>query len=305
MARERYQQQVQLLVETLPLIMDEGESFALKGGTAINLFHRDLPRLSVDIDLVYRPIQPRAETIANIDAALGRIESRAQRLGARLVRTRGRRGDTRARIRRDAAEVKIDISPVMRGTVHDPEIRLAMPSVVEAYGFVEMRVVAFEDLFGGKLVAALDRQHPRDLFDVAGLYAHEGLTEDLWRTFLAYLAASSRPSHEVLDPNLEDLMPAFGSEFAGMTVQGTTLEALETTRERLISDVRAHLDEATRTFLLSVHDGEPDFGAIGLERVSALPAIRWKVENLRTLREDDEKKHAVLRERLEALFDRL
>ena len=304
MADDRYRQRVQLLVEALPLIMEEGESFALKGGTAINLFHRDLPRLSVDIDLVYRPIEPRAVTISNIDAALERIEARTRRIGARMVKSRGGSGDTRARLERGAAKVKIDVSPVMRGTVHDPELRLAMPSVMEAYGFVEMRVVAFEDLFGGKLVAALDRQHPRDLFDVAGLYAHEGLTTALWRTFLAYLASSNRPPHEVLDPNLEDLVPAFGFEFAGMTVEATTVEALEATREHLIRDVRAHLDEATRTFLLTLHEGEPDFGAIGLERAATLPAIRWKVENLRKLRANDEKKHAALRERLEALFDR-
>jgi len=59
MVRERYRRQVQLLVQTRPSIMEEGASFALKGGTVINLFHRDLPRFSVDIDLVYLPIEPR------------------------------------------------------------------------------------------------------------------------------------------------------------------------------------------------------------------------------------------------------
>ena len=269
MARDLYRRQVQLLVDVLPLVMEEGASFALKGGTAINLFHRDLPRLSVDIDLVYLPIEPRDETIANIDFALTRIGARTNRLDARMVKRGGGSVDTRARIERGDAAVKIDVSPVMRGTVHIPEVRRTMPSVEDEFGFVEMRVVAFEDLFGGKLVAALDRQHPRDLFDVAGLYAHEGLTAELWRT-----------------------------------IEPTTIEALEATRERMIHDVRARLDDATRTFLLTLHDGDPDFGAIGLAGASTLPAIRWKVENLRKLRAHDVDRHAALRDRIAALFER-
>ena len=56
MARERYADQVQLLVRLLPIVADERD-FALKGGTAINLFYRDLPRLSVDTDLTYVPVK--------------------------------------------------------------------------------------------------------------------------------------------------------------------------------------------------------------------------------------------------------
>ena len=53
---EHYRNQAQLLVDVLPYVAQQ-EVFALKGGTAINLFHRDLPRLSVDIDLTYLPVQ--------------------------------------------------------------------------------------------------------------------------------------------------------------------------------------------------------------------------------------------------------
>jgi len=51
---ERYRKQVALLIQTIPAVPDE-KDFALKGGTAINLFVRDMPRLSVDIDLTYLP----------------------------------------------------------------------------------------------------------------------------------------------------------------------------------------------------------------------------------------------------------
>lgn len=66
MAREQYMRQVELLVRTLPYIARH-EAFALKGGTAINLFYREMPRLSVDIDLTYVPIEDRETTLKGID----------------------------------------------------------------------------------------------------------------------------------------------------------------------------------------------------------------------------------------------
>src|ERR1700692_1381768 len=70
-----YREQVALLIRVLPLVTEEA-CFALKGGTAINLFVRDMPRLSVDIDLTYLPVAPRAQSLADIDAAMKRIARR-------------------------------------------------------------------------------------------------------------------------------------------------------------------------------------------------------------------------------------
>lgn len=69
---EIYRKQVELLIRCLPEVQKQN-CFALKGGTAINLFIRDMPRLSVDIDLVYIPIEPRAETLTNIEDALNKM----------------------------------------------------------------------------------------------------------------------------------------------------------------------------------------------------------------------------------------
>jgi len=199
MAREQYMRQVELLVRTLPFIARQ-DAFALKGGTAINLFYRDMPRLSVDIDLVYLPIEDRETTLKGIDATLERIREDLQR-NLRSVSVQriagGGNNDTRVLVRQGATEIKIETSPVARGTVHAPELRRVSQPVEDAFGFAEMRVVAFEDLFGGKLHAAVDRQHPRDLFDVKLLYENEGLTDALFRTFLIYVASSGRPPHEL------------------------------------------------------------------------------------------------------------
>ena len=206
MAREAYEAQVALLVRILPHVASENV-FALKGGTAVNLFYRDLPRLSVDIDLTYLPIKERAESLDEINASMDRIAASIEAgiRGAKSRRIQGGGGATRLLARLGNAEIKIETSPVTRGVVHDPEIRTVSTAVEDAYGYAEMQIVSFEDLFAGKLHAALDRQHPRDLYDVTLLYENEGLTPDLFQTFLIYVASSPRPAHELLDPNLIDL----------------------------------------------------------------------------------------------------
>lgn len=304
MARERYEQQVQLLVQIIPTIAQE-DCFALKGGTAINLFYRDMPRLSVDIDLVYLPIKDRAESLAEIDAALERIRARIEatvpRAGAQRI-AGGGGGETRVLARRGAAEVKIETSPVARGVVHAPARRSVTAAVEDRFGFAEMLAVSFDDLFGGKLHAALDRQHPRDLFDVKLLYENEGLTDALFRTFLVYVASSGRPPHELLKPTLVPLDAPFAAEFEGMTNVAIPLAELIEARTRLIADIKARLGGPVRRFLLSLHDAEPDFALIGLPQAADLPAVRWKLRNLEILKRDNPPKHAELRASIEGLW---
>lgn len=302
MARERYAAQVALLVRALPIVAEEPH-FALKGGTAINLFYRDLPRLSVDIDLTYVPLYERPTALANIDGALDRMAARARRVLPGVDAQRisgGDDGDTRLMLRLAGAEVKVEVSPVLRGTVAPPCTMRVTDAVEEAFGFAETSVLAFEDLYAGKLCAALDRQHPRDLYDVHLLYEHEGITEDLFRAFLVYAACSGRPLHELIDPNRVAIDRAFAQEFDGMTVEHVPLETLLGARERLIDDIRGRTTGAAAEFLLSIHDAEPDFGLIDLPEAAELPAIRWKLLNLKKLIEQNPRKHADQRAKLMA-----
>jgi predicted nucleotidyltransferase component of viral defense system len=300
--RKLYTAQVELLVRALPLIAGE-RAFALKGGTAINLFYRDMPRLSVDIDLTFLPLEPRAQALTAIDRAFDRLVAAAPKLlpdvSARRI-SGGGGGDTRLQLQSRTTQIKIEVSPVTRGTVGPPRLMRVTDPVEDQFGFAETQIVSFEDLYAGKLVAALDRQHPRDLFDVSLLYEHEGLTDPLFRTFLAYVASSSRPLHEIIDPNLHEIDRAFAQEFDGMTVEHVPLEHLLETRARLVADIRDRLAGGPAGFLLSLHDGAPDFGLIGLPEAEALPAIQWKLQNLRRLKEDDSAKHADQRGLLEA-----
>lgn len=304
MAREDYEAQVALLVRLLPYVAEE-DVFALKGGTAINLFYRDLPRLSVDIDLTYLPVKERDESLAEINEAMDRIATAIDR-GIRDAHARrnkgGGGGATRVLARLNGAEIKIETSPVTRGVVHDPENRSVSEAVEDEFGYAEIQVVSFEDLFGGKLHAAVDRQHPRDLYDIKLLYEHEGLTDDLFRTFLIYIASSPRPAHELLNPNFIDIDQPYAQEFEGMTKLPVSLGELVEIRAQLIADIRSRIDDDTKRFLLTLHDGNPDFAAIDRPQAADLPAVRWKLINLHKLIRQNAEKHMTQRKELEALF---
>jgi predicted nucleotidyltransferase component of viral defense system len=297
MASEMFEAQVALLVRVLPHVASE-TCFALKGGTAINLFVRDLPRLSVDIDLVYLPIGDRETSLIGIRSALGRIAQKIRKAIPDSVVTEGANaGGTLMLVRQRNAQIKIEVTPVLRGTVHPVELRTVRPAVEEHFGFAEIQVVSFADLYAGKLVAALDRQHPRDLFDVQHLLANEGIDKTLYQTFLVYILSHNRPAHELLRPRLKDLEQSFDREFVGMTVSETSLEKLLTAREQLVDEIRSGLDASSKLFLKSFHRLSPDWDLIGFPAIRNLPALKWKLMNLECLQiEHPEKYQAMLLE---------
>jgi predicted nucleotidyltransferase component of viral defense system len=276
-----YFRQVELLVRVLPHVAKQG-CFALKGGTAINLFVRDLPRLSVDIDLAYLPLDARDQALPAIQTALEKIAQDIQSLGG--VRTQltkpGETESLRLTVQRDGSQVVIELSPVLRGTVWPAETRSVVPAVEELFGYAEIPVVSFNDLFAGKICAALDRQHPRDLFDVRLLLANEGISRDLLRTFLIYLISHGRTMAELLAPKRRDIAPVFEAEFRTMALDPVSLEELLQTREELIAGINRALTEDDRKFLLSVKGKTPNWALIGLPKAAELPAVRWKLQNL-------------------------
>jgi len=297
----RYRAQVRLLVRLLPLVATEGD-FALKGGTAINLFWRDLPRLSVDIDLTYLPIADRATSLDAIDAAMRRLaETIRSALPASAVDVQGGADGLARRllVRSDGAQVKIEVTPVLRGVVFAPAPRTVTARVEAEFGFAEATLVSFPDLYAGKAVAALDRQHPRDLFDIRDLLATEGLTRPLIDAFLIYLISHGRPIAELLAPNRRDLAQEYDRSFAGMTAPPVALADLKQAREDLVSGLHQALTDADRRFLLSVKLGAPDWALIGLPQAAELPAVQWKLQNLAALAED---RRAVLADRLRAVL---
>ena len=279
----RYAERVKLLVEILPTLAEE-KRFALKGGTAINLFEHDLPRLSVDIDLTWLPVGYFASDVRDISAALEAIGERVRTGPLRLqVQTSGTEatGVHRLIASRNRARVQIETTPVMRGTVHPVRTMRVRPGVEQNFGFAEMQVLDFADLYAGKLSAALSRQHPRDLFDLQPLLDGGRLDERLWRTFLVYLTCSSKPAAEMLSPQApRDFDQIFTAHFAGMTAEPVTAEALLDVRARLLQRIAELLDVPSRAFLESIEREAPDFSLIELPHAADLPGVRRKLTNL-------------------------
>jgi len=253
-----YYKQVSLLIRMLPVVATE-PSFALKGGTAINLFVRDFPRLSVDIDLAYLPLEPRNEALANVKAALERITDLINtQPDTRAVLQDQKVDELRIVVTSPNATVKIEVSPVARGTLHKPDSLSVQESVEEEFGYAEIPVVSLPDLYGGKLCAAMDRQHPRDMFDVRMLLAEEGISRDIFIGFITYALSHPRPINEVMAPNWQPLEENFQAEFDGMTFEPVELKDLISTRLAMVDALQSHFTERDRSFLLSFKQGYPD-----------------------------------------------
>ena len=280
----RYHEQVRLLVALLPFLNDE-PCFALKGGTAINLFVQPFPRLSVDIDLAYLPLEPRDEALHRCRQALQRL---AQAIGTQLPGVKAelqdnRRDELRILVRRGRSQVKVEVSPVLRGTVHPPQQLDVVEAVEDEYGFASVQVVSLPDLYGGKLCAALDRQHPRDLFDVKLLLDQGGLDRSVFEGFLVYLLGHPRPMNEVINPRMKPLEAIYRKEFVGMAITDIPLPQLEEVQSRLLERLAQLFTDDDARFLLSFKQGEPDWSLFPVQGVDQLPAVMWKLANIRKM----------------------
>ena len=293
----QYFNQTRLLVRALPYIYAH-DCFALKGGTALNLFVRDLPRLSVDIDLTYLPSVNYEQAVEDIEKNLSVL---AEEIKAGIVGCLVKKSSkTRLMVSLDEIAVKIELSPVLRETVNGIDIRNASPNTEETFGDVQARVLSFEDIYAGKICAALDRQHPRDLYDIKQLFDNEGLTEDLVETFLVYLISSGRPIAELLDPQPKNISGTYEDEFASMTRDEVTVDALVEARGQLVREIRANITKRHKDFLLSFKAREPDWSLLHVDNAANLPAVKWKQQNLGEMSKE---KHARAYNKLKAVLD--
>jgi len=284
---DAYRKQVELLIRCLPEVEKE-RCFALKGGTAINLFVRDMPRLSVDIDLLYLPIEPREQTLIHIEEALTRISDNIQKSVAGSIVTPAvyNQHITKLNIRHNSVQIKIEPNIVQRGAIFAIEARELCSRAEEEYEIsATANTIATPELYGSKITAALDRQHPRDLFDVHLLFANEGLTDDIRKAFVVYLASHNRPMSELLDPNYKDIEDLYETQFRGMARDPVDLGELLKTREILAKKVRDELTGNERSFLISIKSGEADFALLDIPDIGRLPGLQWKIQNVRRMKE--------------------
>jgi predicted nucleotidyltransferase component of viral defense system len=295
---QKYKKQVALLLAALPEIAKE-KSFALHGGTAINLFVRDMPRLSVDIDLTYIPIENREASLAHIAEALERIKASVEKV-IPGVRVQHKKDTGKLQISTREAEIKVEVNLVGRGLLADAvKMPLNEKAQKEFDAFAAIPVVSLGQLYGGKICAALDRQHPRDLFDVKYLLKNEGFSEEVKKGFLLCLLCSDRPMNEVIKPNFQDQRSAMANQFEGMSEEEFSYAEFESIRENLVKIVNSGLTEKDRQFLLSVKNLTPDWSIHDFER---FPAVQWKIQNLKKLKETNPRKY---QQQYDALKDKL
>lgn len=301
MNNQKYSNQVELLLNVLPQVAKE-ECFAMHGGTAINMFILNMPRLSVDIDLTYLPLEDRTTTLRNVGDALERIE---QNIRAALPHTQilSKPESGKLVIRKDGEEIKIEANLVKRGTITSPkEMTLCDKAQLTYELSAIMPIVPLGQLYGGKICAALDRQHPRDLFDVKMLLENEGFSDEVRQGFIFCLLSSERPFHEILAPNFKDQRQAMDNQFTGMSDLPFSYDDFEQTRSRLVRIVGESLTQKDKDFLLSVKSCKPDWTIYDFER---FPAVQWKLQNLQKLKENNPQKHEELFEALKGRLEGL
>ncbi|MDA3938617.1 MAG: nucleotidyl transferase AbiEii/AbiGii toxin family protein [Spirochaetia bacterium] len=282
-----YFRQVSLLVRVLPIV-GQSSCFALKGGTAINLFYREMPRLSVDIDLVYLPVKDRTSSLSEITLEMKKMTSNIKGIlpGVKIQYSFLNQSETIVRIiiEWERTIIKVEVSPVLRGSVFPSSLRRISTIPEGIFGFAEVPVVSFEDLFAGKIVAALDRQHPRDLFDIKYLLENEGITPRLKESFIVYLISHNRRILEILKPNYKNITDIYNTDFEGMTTDPVSIGELERARELLVKEIYLSLNDRDRDFLIGFKTGEPDWSYFSVSHIKELPAVKWKMYNLDQLK---------------------
>jgi predicted nucleotidyltransferase component of viral defense system len=280
-----YREQLRLLLRVLPLIYRE-KDFAIHGGTAINLFVKNMPRYSVDVDITYIPVKERETSLQNINNSLLRIGEEIKKaipgikvkpLPAKLLCALG------------TISVKIEVNLIQRGIIGETmELPLCEKAKTEFELFCKARTVSVSQLYGGKIGAALTRQHPRDLFDFKHMDIYS--FDEIKKGLIYNILSSPKPVVELLSPSPADQSKAMENQFRGMTDMPFTCSDYEQTRQQLIDFVNENLSSHDRDFLVSYEEGNPLWTNPEYP-FSKFPSIQWKQLNIKKLMKNNPVKH--------------
>lgn len=294
-----YAQKVELLLRLMPIVMEEGV-FAVHGGTAINLFLKDLPRYSVDIDLTYIPLADRKQSLEDINLHLASICEQAKK-AFKGIHIKPNYDTSKLLCEWRGKQVKVEVNQTKRGLVGGEATTVPLSDKAQdEFGlYCEANIVPLTQLYGGKIAAALSRQHPRDLFDVK--YMDIPLA-DCREGLIFCLLGSDRPIHESFAPRLIDQREAMANQFDGMTDIPFTYEAFEETRTKLIADTNGMMTDADKDFLVSFELGKPAWGGYEFAYMQNYPSVKWKLINLAKLAKQNPDKLSEKAAKLRSLF---
>lgn len=295
-----YRKQVVLLIRIMPSVY-RIRDFAVHGGTAINLFHKNMPRYSVDIDLTYIPIRNREESLRAINNHLETLKGYIEKSipGIKVV---PKYDVWKLQCTLNRATVKIEVNGTKRGIIGETEDRMLCDKAQQEFSMAcKARTVSYSQLYGGKIAAALNRQHPRDLFDCK--YMEISSSDDVKDGFILCLLGSDKPIIESLQPNLIDQGNALEKQFKGMSDIEFCYSDYEEARKNLIALVNNALTEKDKEFLLSFEDGTPEWNKCSAGNLSGYPSVKWKLQNIAKLKTENPEKYRQGIEKLQRFFE--
>jgi predicted nucleotidyltransferase component of viral defense system len=283
-----YKKQVALLIRIMPSVY-RIKDFAVHGGTAINLFHKNMPRYSVDIDLTYIPIHEREESMKNINEHLKTLKSNIEKSipGIKVI---PKYDVLKLQCTLNGATVKIEVNGTKRGLIGMTEDKMLCDKAQQEFSMAcKARTVSYSQLYGGKITAALSRQHPRDLFDCK--YMEISSFDEVKEGFMLCLLGSDKPIIESLQPNSIDQTDALENQFNGMSNVEFSYSDFEKARTNLITEVNEALTEVDKDFILSFEEGMPDWDKCCAGDLSNYPSVKWKLQNIIKLKKNNPQKH--------------
>ena len=283
-----FKEQADLMINVMGY-MPWDECFALKGGTALNLFYTDMPRLSVDIDLVYLPLNSREEALTEMKSALVHYKEKFTKLGLQVQLTQVYEDNLAGKliVTRGRAAIKIEPNTILRGTFYPVETKPLSNEAAEYFQQeLDVTCMNFNELMAGKLVAMLDRQHPRDIFDMMHFLKSGHDLSSITDIFVAYLIQANRPFSELLNPNLKNISQVFKSNFEGMTREKVSIDELTACRDEIIKQLPELLKENHKQLLVSIMEGSPKWGDLPFENIGDYSGVQWKLLNIRKMSAD-------------------
>lgn len=296
---EIYKRQVALLIRIMPLVY-QIKDFAVHGGTAINLFHKNMPRYSVDIDLTYIQIQEREESLKTIKEHLTILKKNIEKTIPN-IKVIPKYDIWKLQCTLNGATVKIEVNGTKRGVIGEIEEKMLCQKAQQEFSMAcKARTVSYSQLYGGKITAALSRQHPRDLFDCKHMEINT--FNEVKDGFMLCLLGSDKPIIESLQPNDIDQSKVLENQFKGMSDIEFTYEDYEKTRKKLINQVNTSLTETDKAFILSFEEGNPDWSKCSAGDLSNYPSIKWKLQNIINLKETNPLKYKQGIEKLTQFF---
>jgi predicted nucleotidyltransferase component of viral defense system len=276
-----------LMVECLSVLKDDG-IFALKGGTAINYFYHGMPRLSVDIDLSYIKINTRAEALEEMKEGLEIYKNDLDNKGFHTeFKGSVNEGNGKIFVSSNGVNIKIEPNYILRGTIYPTQMLRMVDEATKVFDITsKVRTLDYREIFAGKMAAFLDRQNPRDIFDMGEFRKAGHHIEEIMDAVVIYIAQDDGMISHILDPILQDKETEFNNHFKGMTIEPVEYGRLVEIRKEILDEFHKSLKKEHGEFLVSIMENKPQWGLLPFQGIEELSGIKWKMQNIPKMKEE-------------------